>query len=333
MITRERSNDIKEKMRDVVEVLESVPYNVALQELYNADTLYEGYDIDHPETFENCHDTLIYRHYLATGKIAQDEKELLARSLHDYAINKNMRRFLVQYNERRGVAVMGGHALSRTNEMYEQIARLSKKLTERGFIMISGGGPGAMEATHLGAWLAGHPDETIDESLKTLREFPTFKDEGWLASAFKVMRQFPKKDGYQSLGIPTWTYGHEPATPFATHIAKFFENSIREDNILTLAFGGIIYTPGSAGTMQEIFQDAVQNHYLSFDYASPMIFFGKHFWNKEVPIYPLLEKFMEKGIYKNLRLTITDDLEEIREELDKFYQEGCKEGAEEPKEY
>ena len=127
--------------------------------------------------------------------------------------------------------------------------------------MISGGGPGAMEATHLGAWLAGHPDETINESLKTLREFPTFKDEGWLASAFKVMRQFPKKDGYQSLGIPTWTYGHEPATPFATHIAKFFENSIREDNILTLAFGGIIYTPGSAGTMQEIFQDRVNRHY------------------------------------------------------------------------
>lgn len=321
----QKDNNLREWVKDIAVTLESVPYDVAKDSLYDAASLYRGYDYTKPETFENCHDTLIYRHYLATGKIAQDEKELLARSLHDYAINKNMRRFLVQYNERRGVAVMGGHALSRTNEMYEQIARLSKKLTERGFIMISGGGPGAMEATHLGAWLAGHPDETIDESLKTLREFPTFKDEGWLASAFKVMRQFPKKDGYQSLGIPTWTYGHEPATPFATHIAKFFENSIREDNILTLAFGGIIYTPGSAGTMQEIFQDAVQNHYLSFDYASPMVFLGKKLWSKEVPIYPLLEKFMERGIYKNLKLALTDDLDEITEIFHHFYETGAKE--------
>lgn len=321
----QKDNNLRERVKDIAVTLESVPYDVAKDSLYDAASLYRGYDYTKPETFENCHDTLIYRHYLATGKIAQDEKELLARSLHDYAINKNMRRFLVQYNERRGVAVMGGHALSRTNEMYEQIARLSKKLTERGFIMISGGGPGAMEATHLGAWLAGHPDETIDESLKTLREFPTFKDEGWLASAFKVMRQFPKKDGYQSLGIPTWTYGHEPATPFATHIAKFFENSIREDNILTLAFGGIIYTPGSAGTMQEIFQDAVQNHYLSFDYASPMVFLGKKLWSKEVPIYPLLEKFMERGIYKNLKLALTDDLDEITEIFHHFYETGAKE--------
>lgn len=220
---------------------------------------------------------------------------------------------------------MGGHALARTNEMYGQIALLSKKLTERGFVMISGGGPGAMEATHLGAWLAGHPDEALAESLKELRKYPTFRDEGWLASAFHVMQTYPKKDGYQSLGIPTWTYGHEPATPFATHIAKFFENSIREDNILTLAFGGIIYTPGSAGTMQEIFQDAVQNHYLSFDYASPMVFLGKKFWSKEVPIYPLLEKFMERGIYKNLKLALTDDLDEITEIFHHFYETGAKE--------
>lgn len=318
----QRENDIREKMKDIVEVLEAVPYDVAPGALYNAENLYAGYDIDRPETFETCHDTQIYNHYIATGKIAQDEMELLARSLHDYAMNKHMRQFLAQYNERRGVAVMGGHALARTAEMYAEIAQISKRLTESGFIMISGGGPGAMEATHLGAWLAGHPDDALNDALNILRDFPSFRDEGWLASAFRVMKKYPKKDGYQSLGIPTWTYGHEPATPFATHIAKFFENSVREDNILTLAFGGIIYTPGSAGTMQEIFQDAVQNHYLSFDYTSPMIFFGKHFWEKEVPIYPLLERFMKKGIYKNLRLTITDDLAEIQSELLSFYQEG-----------
>ena len=78
-----------------------------------------------------------------------------------------------------------------------------------------------------------------------------------------------------------------------------------------MAYGGLIYTPGSAGTMQEIFQEAVQNHYLSFGFASPMVFMGKHFWTEELPVYPLLEQLMNSGKYKNLLLTITDDLDEI----------------------
>ena len=122
-----------------------------------------------------------------------------------------------------------------------------------------------------------------------------------------------------SLGVPTWLYGHEPSTPFATHIAKFFENSLREDNnILTMAFGGIIYAPGSAGTLQEIFQEAVQDHYLSYGFASPMIFLGKHFWTEEIPVYPLIEHLMETGKYRNLLITLTDDIDEAVATLQTF---------------
>ena len=131
------------------------------------------------------------------------------------------------------------------------------------------------------------------------------------------MRRYPQHR-YVSLGIPTWLYGHEPSTPFATHIAKFFENSIREDSILTLAFGGIVYSPGSAGTMQEIFQDAVQNHYLSFGFSSPMVFLGSKFWTEEMPVYPLLQHLMSTGRYKNLLLTLTDDTDEIEKVLKEF---------------
>lgn len=91
-----------------------------------------------------------------------------------------------------------------------------------------------------------------------------------------------------------------------------------KDSILTLAFGGIVYTPGSAGTLQEIFQDAVQNHYLSFGFASPMIFMGRHFWTEDMPIYPLMQQLMATGKYKNLLLTITDDQEEIVDCLSAF---------------
>lgn len=33
-------------------------------------------------------------------------------------------------------------------------------------------------------------------------------------------------------GIPTYRYGHEPTNFFSSHVAKFFDNAIREDGLL-----------------------------------------------------------------------------------------------------
>ena len=315
MITNEES---KAEMHLIKEYLEKVPYDVSLNKLYSAESLYAGYDYECPETFDTCHDSKVYKHYLKLGKSTDNMIESLARSLHDYNINHCMHEFLKGFPEKRVVAIMGGHALKRTDPMYLQIAQISKDLTEKEFLMVSGGGPGAMEATHLGAWLAGYNDEILKTSVDSMKLSPTYKDDGWLASAFKVMNIYPRKEQYFSLGVPTWLYGHEPSTPFASHIAKLFENSIREDSILTIAYGGIIYTPGSAGTMQEIFQDAVQNHYLSFDYSSPMVFLGKKFWTEEVPVYTMLQEFCQKGIYKNLLLSISDNNQDIEAVFEEF---------------
>ena len=174
-----------------------------------------------------------------------------------------------------------------------------------------------MEATHLGAWLAGYDDDVVEDALQIMSVAPKFDVPGWLSTAFEVIRKYPQTQ-FVSLGIPTWLYGHEPSTPFATHIAKFFENSVRENLVLTLPFGGIIYTPGSAGTMQEVFQDAVQNHYLSFGFSSPMIFLGTKFWTEEMPVYPLLLQLMEKGKYKNLGLALTDESDAVMQKLGDF---------------
>ena len=184
--------------------------------------------------------------------------------------------------------------------------------------MISGGGPGGMEATHLGAWFADKEVEALDEAIDHLQVAPSYKDEAWLDTAMQVLDRYPESQ-YQSLGIPTWLYGHEPPTPFATHIAKFFDNSIREDAILSIAKGGLIFAPGSAGTIQEIFQDATQNHYLTLGYSSPMIFFGKEYWIKERPVFPLLKGMSDQEKYKNLLLTITDEQDEIVQALQDFY--------------
>ncbi len=294
-----------------------VPYNVHRSELYSPEELYAGYDPEHPETQATCYDGRVYNHYLAQGKTSRNLRITLARSLHDHSISDALHDYLSSYDERHLVGIMGGHGLLRTDAAYRKIARISKQLTEAGYLMISGGGPGAMEATHLGAWFADRTDEELDEAIELLRVAPSFRDEGWLATAFEVRRRWPQEK-YESLGVPTWLYGHEPATPFATHIAKYFDNSIREDGILTIAKGGIIYSPGSAGTLQEIFQDAVQNHYLSFGYASPMVFLDSDYWTKQMPVYPLLEELLSKGRYKNLILSLSDDEAEVIAEIRKF---------------
>ncbi|MBO7082865.1 MAG: hypothetical protein J6W30_03355 [Bacteroidales bacterium] len=295
-----------------------VPFNTYPRRLYNSKMLYEGYDWHDEKTFEKCYDTLVYKHYMSQGKRGHKVRETLARALHDHFITHELYKMLDLYDEKDVIGVMGGHARRRDDPMYRQIVYLSKKLTEMGRLMVTGGGPGAMEAAHLGAYMAGRPDHEVEEALAMLIPSPTFRDEGWLRRSFEVMERFPLSSDFRSLAIPTYFYGHEPTAPFATDIAKYFDNSVREDGIVTVAKGGIIYTPGSAGTMQEIFQDAGQNHYETEGFASPMIFMGRDYYTNYMPAYAVLKDLSDRGIFKNMLLTISDDNDEIINAIVKF---------------
>ncbi len=292
-------------------------FNPYTSSLYTKESLFNNYEIGKPESYENTLDKIIYNHYLKTGKEADDIKETLLRRLHDHAITDALHDFIGNYDERKVVAIMGGHSLLRTEESYLEVAKISKKLTEEGYLMISGGGPGAMEATHVGAWMAGKNDDELLKVVNILADAPSYTDKHWLDKSFEVLNKYPVAV-YESVGIPTWLYGHEPPTPFATKIAKYFANSVREDGLLAIAKGGVIFSPGSAGTVQEIFQEATQNHYLSFGYASPMVFLNKDFWTENIPIYPLFEKLIAEDKFKNIILSKCDKCEEVVAEIKKF---------------
>ena len=294
------------------------PFDTYIRKLYDSKMLYDGYDHRDESTFENCHDMKVYQHYVAQGKRGQDVLETLTRALHDHFITHELYKRLDLYDEKDVIGIMGGHAKRRDDPQNRQIVFLSKRLTEMGRLMVTGGGPGAMEATHLGAWMAGRSEAEVNEAIDMLIPSPTYKDEGWLRRSFEVMERFPLQTDYRSLAIPTYYYGHEPTTPFATDIAKYFDNSVREDGIVTIAKGGIIYTPGSAGTIQEIFQDAGQNHYESEGYASPMIFMGKDYYTNVMPAYSFLKDLSDRGLYKNMILTISDDNDEIIDAIVRF---------------
>ena len=93
---------------------------------------------------------------------------------------------------------------------------------------------------------------------------------------------------------------------FATDIAKYFANSVREEGLLAIAKAGVVFSPGSAGTIQEIFQDAAQNHYRSYGHPAPMIFLGIDYWTNLKPVYPLVTELAAGHDYGSL-IQITDD--------------------------
>lgn len=82
---------------------------------------------------------------------------------------------------------------------------------------------------------------------------------------------------------------------FATHVAKYFRNALREDTLLQLCDAGIVFLPGAAGTVQEIFQDACENYYAAPGARAPMVLVGRRYWTEEIPAWPLLRALAERA--------------------------------------
>lgn len=288
--------------------IDGLPYLPFRAQLYTPEELYDGFDPAEPASYQRSLDYRVYEHWKKIGHASTHSvMETLAQRVHDHSISNALYERIA---DERVVAIMGGHSMSRAAESYRAVARVSRELTRAGYLLCSGGGPGAMEATHLGAWFAQHDEDDLDDAIAVLATEPKYTGAQWLSRAFEVRRRWPCAG--DSLGIPTWHYGHEPPNPFASHIAKYFANSVREDGLLAIATAGVVYTPGSAGTIQEIFQDACQNHYVTMGIASPMVFLGRTYWTEEKPVYPLVERLAEGREYAKWLSLVDTEHEVVR---------------------
>ena len=286
---------------------ENIPYNPYRQRLYTWRELMEGYSAEADRSL----DLRIYRHFSETRTEPPINEALLQR-IHDHSIDRGIRN-LLQFDRhgmttRKCVGIMGGHSTRRDDEFYRRTALTAQRLTKAGFLVVSGGGPGTMEAANLGAYFGERTEAELLRAIREMSASPHYADEGFHQRAFEQLERFP--DGAESLAIPTWFYGHEPSNLFASHIAKYFSNSIREDTLLAVCLYGIVYAPGSAGTTQEIFQEAAQNHYGTFGYYSPMVFLSERRYAIETSIYPLLRQLSYGRAYHDF-LHLTDDPAEV----------------------
>lgn len=157
------------------------------------------------------------------GRTQHDAYATLLRALHDDAMQDAVVEAL---HGREVVGVMGGHALARGSRDYAAAAVLGRTLADAGRVVLTDGGPGAMEAANLGA-LAPSP-EALTRGLADLATVPGFTPsiDDWAGLAMRVREELGvDHTGVRSIGIPTWFYGHEPPNVFCNGIAKYFSNA------------------------------------------------------------------------------------------------------------
>jgi predicted Rossmann-fold nucleotide-binding protein len=297
--------------------------------LYLPSALYDSWDAGDPRSLERSLDFRTYLATLAQGQPTARSRGIgNGRALHDAAISFSL---AARVADARSVGILGGHGEMRGSKTYESVASIAYELSRANYTILTGGGPGAMEAAHLGARYAPLGDDALADALArisrdpALRRFPfphgtdlvidgaydvtaIAELHAWMRPAMELAQESEAMAG-ASVGIPTWLYGHEPATPFATEHAKYFENSIREEGLLTLAIYGAIYAPGSSGTLQEIFEDANQNFYgPPSEGMSPMVFLDiDEFWTKQFPVIPVLRSLFGKEFDDVVAIVSTAD--------------------------
>jgi len=293
--------------------LEAVPFNPYRARLYTPQELYEGIT---DSRYEDTPDARVYQWSIRPGQRHRLDATLAA-ALHDHSIGDALDELTRSElcAGRTMVGVMGGHAAHRGSGVFEEAALLGRLLARDGRVVATGGGPGSMEAANLGAYLSDAPEHDFRRALDDLAAVPGFLPSvsAWARSAAAVVERHP--GGTASLGVPTWFYGHEPPNFFATHIAKYFANAIREAVLLELCNGGIVFLPGSGGTVQEIFQDACENFYGTPETIKPMVLVGQEHWLRRYPAWPLLQSLAAGRRMEN-RIFLVDTVEEALAVLD-----------------
>lgn len=285
----------------VFPTLPDLPFNPYRGGLYAPGELYEGLERGYRHTL----DARVYRwwHYVGQHRSLTSE---LAMTLHDHAITDA----LADLGLDQAIGVMGGHRLTRDHGDYAAAARLGRRLAAAGRAVITGGGPGAMEAVNLGASLVGSPAD-LDAAIELLAQRPAFAGalESWARTALAVADRWDLSG--PSYGVPTWLYGHEPPNAFSAGVAKLFSNAIREDVLLRQASGGLICLPGAAGTVQEIFQAVTPRYYAEAQTEiPPLILVGIDYWTKTVPAWPLISALAD-GRTMAASLHLVDSVDDV----------------------
>lgn len=254
-------------------------------------------------------DALAYA-WLRDPEHAHDTYAAVLRAIHDAAMDDALDDVI---DDRAVVGIMGAHQWRRGSAQFARAARLGHHLAQAGLLVITGGGPGAMEAANLGAYATD--TDGLDAALIQLSTVPSYSPDlaAWARCAFEAAA-LARPHGYDgpalSVGIPTWFYGHEPPNVFCDVIAKFFSNALREEGLLARARNGVVVLPGAAGTVQEIFQTVTPFFYaVPGEPLAPLVLVDRDHWTEQVPVWPAVQA-LARGRDMEHAIHLVDDLDD-----------------------
>ena len=171
------------------------------------------------------------------------------------------------------ISIFGSARTKANTKYYNKTVALSKKLVEAGFGIITGGGPGIMEAANKGAFENNGTSVGLNIELPMEQDHNPFIDENKL-----INHQF------------------------------FFVRKV----LFVKYSNAIIVMPGGFGTLDELFEvlTLIQNEKIN---PMPVILFGTEFWKDlEVWITKVLQKQFKTISPHDLDLIrITDDIDEV----------------------
>jgi uncharacterized protein (TIGR00730 family) len=170
------------------------------------------------------------------------------------------------------VAIFGGSQATGDHPEYEQAAVLASKIAKKGFGIITGGGPGIMEAANEGAQAAGGKSCGLCINLPTEEKPNPFIDQKYL---FNFRYFFVRK------------------VMFVRYAQAF------------------VVFPGGFGTMDELFEalTLIKTKKIA---QFPVFLIGKAYWSgllEWLKTSPLHHHYIDMADFK--LLTITDDLDEV----------------------
>ncbi|EPC8408772.1 hypothetical protein ACR3AM_003033 [Bacillus thuringiensis] len=165
-------------MKNLIELITHPPFNPIQDELYNPFDLLKDFDPHNPLSLATTPDFQSYIYFVQQGRTTiSDPYAAMMEAMHDTSIGRGLNAFLKSEMQagRHPFVIMGGHREPRGSKIYREVARIAQLLSESGFIVASGGGPGCMEATHLGALYAGRPADSLTSTINKLAEGPYAK--------------------------------------------------------------------------------------------------------------------------------------------------------------
>jgi uncharacterized protein (TIGR00730 family) len=140
------------------------------------------------------------------------------------------------------VAIFGSARMNEKSPYYKQAVRVSEKLANNGWAIITGGGPGIMEAANRGAQI-GNPDPT---------------------------------DRMVSIGLNIELPFEQDLSPYVDTGIRFRYFFCRKTSFVKYSSAFIIF-PGGFGTLDELFEalTLVQTHKIQ---NFPIVLFGTKYW-------------------------------------------------------